>query len=302
MAAQTEDYEEDFQKEWGSCVHFLIQQQLSDSFDLAKMSVAVQGFFKLMAQKVQVPFSRWNAGSIHLGLYRFLSSAYQEEMPVLQTSQLYESTMTFLMFEANTKRIKMDYDQLTALMLPVTTAYLLPYGAEESLPEWQQATSNSVREYVEQWFAEFIGSPECAPLLHQVDASELQIYIMIFADALYNRQRKTIKNTGMHDVEALLGNLFPGLLFKKQDYQLIKPTLMAFFNFIQRAEYMRADRVKRILHGVEKGTEEMLSELKSHDWYEFPKLRYAALEQQYQEGGDSQWVRGIFQQLAGVAH
>ncbi|WP_203649343.1 hypothetical protein [Secundilactobacillus yichangensis] len=297
MANQTVDYEDDFQREWGSCVGFLVKQQLADFFDLDTSRIAVHGFFQLMAQQVKVPFEEWNAGSIHRGLYRFLSSAYDEEMPVLQTSKIYESITTFLMYEAQTKRVDMDFDQLSALMLPVKTAYLLPYGAEESLPEWQQATSNSVRNYVDRWFEEFVGSPECQPLLEQADASELQLYVMIFADALYNRQRKTIKNTGMNDVAGLLQNLFPGLLFKKQDYYLIKPTLTAFFNFTKRKGYMRPEHVNRIIHGMEKGTARMLHELEIHDWYEFPKLRYAALERQYQNGGDTKWVREIFTQL-----
>ncbi|GAX03834.1 hypothetical protein IWT140_01460 [Secundilactobacillus pentosiphilus] len=302
MSEQMVKYENDFKREWRSCVGFLKKHQLADFFDLEISKIAVRGFFKLMDQQIRIPFAQWNEGSVHRGLYRFLSSAYQEEMDVLQTSQIYDSITTFLVYEAKSKRIDMDYDQLTTLMLPVKTAYLLPYGAEDPLPEWQQATSNSVREYVSRWFEAFVASPECEPLLQQADASELQLYVMLFADALYNRQRKTIKNTGMNDVAGLLQNLFPGMLFKKQDYYLIEPTLTAFFNFTKRQGYMRPDHVDRIIKGVAKGSTEMLQELKAHDWYEFPKLRYAALEQQYQNGGDSQWVREIFRQLDEVNH
>lgn len=295
-------YEEDFSREWGAFIRFLRKHQLMDVLDLQATKAAVYGFFKLMAEKVKIPFEKWNTGSVHLGLYRFLSCAYQEEMDTLQTDQIYESITTFLMVEAETNHIAMDYNQLNTLMLPVTTAYLLLYGAEESLPQWQQTTSDSIRNYVSQWFEAFIQSPECAPLLKQNDETELQLYIMIFADALYNRQRKTIKNTGMHDVEILLKQLFPGLLFKKQEYRQIQPALTAFFNFTQRAGYLRPEHVKRIIHGVERGSAAMLHELETHDWYQFPKLRYATLEQQYQNSGDSQWVQEIFRQVDEVKH
>lgn len=302
MSNQAITYEQDFRREWGACVKFLRQHELVDFFDLDLSKVAVRGLFKLMAQKINVPFVQWNAGSLHRGLYRFLSSACQEEMPVLQTAKIYESMTTFLLFEAKGGRLEMDDDQLTTLMLPVTTAYLLPYGAEESLPEWQQATSNSVRQYVDQWFEAFVDSPECEPLLKKVDAAELQLYVMIFADALYNRQRKTIKNTGMNDVAGLLQHFFPGLLFKKSDYTMLKPALTAFFTFAQKRGYLRPDHVKRIIHGIEQGTDAMLHELEAHDWYEFPKQRYAMLESEYQNGGDSGWVREIFQQLDEAEH
>lgn len=302
MSEQTVKYENDFKREWRSCVSFLKKHQLTDFFDLETSKIAVRGFFKLMVQQIRTPFAQWNEGSVHRGLYRFLSSAYQEEMDALLISQIYDSITTFLVYEAKSKRIDMDFDQLTTLMLPVKTAYLLPYGAEDSLPEWQQATSNSVREYASRWFEVFVASPGCEPLLQQADAGELQLYVMLFADALYNRQRKTIKNTGMNDVAGLLQNLFPGMLFKKQDYYLIKPTLTAFFNFTRQQGYMRPAHVDRIIKGVAKGSAEMLQELKAHDWYEFPKLRYAALEQQYQDGGDSQWVREVFRQLNEVKH
>lgn len=297
-----EVYGEDFSREWGAFIRFLRKHQLMDVLDLHTTKVAVHGFFKIMAEKIEISFKQWNTGNIHLGLYRFLSSAYQEEMDTLQTDQIYESITTFLMVEAETKRINMDYNQLNTLMLPVKTAYLFLYGAEESLPQWQRATSFSVRNYVNQWFNEFVQSPECTPLLKQNDESELQTYIMIFADALYNRQRKTVKNTGMHDVEILLKHLFPGLLFKKQEYQQIQPTLTAFFNFTQRAGYLRPEQAKRIIHGVERGSAAMLHELEAHDWYQFPKLRYVALEQQDQRDNDSQWVQAIFQQLDEVEH
>lgn len=295
-------YEDDFSREWGGFVRFLRKHQLTDVMDKQVTKVAVHGLFKLMAQKVKVPFNQWNAGSVHRGLFRFLSSAYQEGMDALLTDQIYESMTTFLLVEAETNHIDMNYDQLTALMRPVTAAYLLPYGAEESLPQWQSATSESVRGYVSQWFELFVQSPECAPLLQQSSEGELQMYVMIFTDALYNRQRKTIKNTGMHDIETLLEQLFPGLLFKKWDYGQIQPTLTAFFTFAQRLGYLRPEHVKRMIHGVERGSAGMLNELKTHDWYQFPKLRFAALEQQYQGGGDSQWVREIFEQVNEVKH
>ena len=249
-----------------------------------------------MAQKVGIPFSNWNAGSLHFGLYRFLNSAYQEEMDILQTAAIYNDVTFFLMFEARTNHIHMAYDQLTTLMLPVTTEYLLPYGAEESLPEWQQATSNSIRDYVSQWCDEFLASPECAPLLEQAMPTELQLYIMLFADSLYNQQRKTLKNAGLKNVAALLADFFPGLLLKQPDYRLIAPTLTAFFNFTKRAQYMRSEHVDRMSRGLQKGVAEMMSNLKQHDWYAFPKRRYAVLEHQYQNGGDSDWVRELFQQ------
>lgn len=40
----------------------------------------------------------------------------------------------------------------------------------------------------------------------------------------------------------------------------------------------------------------MIHNLQYHNRYEFPKRRYAVLERQYQNGGDSDWVREFFQQ------
>ena len=50
---------------------------------------------------------------------------------------------------------------------------------------------------------------------------------------------------------------------------------------------MHEPRIKKVA--------EMMSNLKQHDWHAFPKRRYAVLEHQYQNGGDSDFLE-LFQQ------
>lgn len=295
MTASKQAYEVDYKREWRDYQRFLKAQDLIDYVDSNSFGKkAVHELFKFMYQKLKVQLPDWNAGNVSLALYRFFNAAYKYELEIDATANVYNSMTTFMIFETHTKRVSFSYDDLHAMMVPIEAEYLLPYGNQAGKALWTPYTEKAILEYTNQWVDEFVTNPANRKLLLTTSADSIRVYLVTFACELYAKERKTLKNTSKRAVVDVLTHHFEGVLLTKKDYERMQSVLPKFFKFVAAHKYMRDDHVKYILDGIEEGFKALIPNLEAHDWFAYPKQRYAQLEKQYENNDDIEWVSEFY--------